>query len=495
MTQGARSRRLFRKANEVATDDERCTVVHRYEPFYNLVDGELRAGAHKGAAINPATEARIALYHIADARLVDCAVRAAQAAFESWARTSLQSRRALLVRLRQRIQAQSEDLATLLTLEQGKPLAEAREEIAAAVALFAYYEGVRSERSDALFDEAFADHQRMYAPLGVVAGIVPWNFPFLIAVMKIAPALLTGNVIIIKPSPTTPLTTLAFARIAADAAPRGVLQVLGDDGGVGPLLTAHPGVRKVAFTGSTQTGRKVMAAGAETLKRLTLELGGNDAALVLADADIETTAAQIYSAAFSNAGQICGAAKRIYVANEILPAFSSALAVHVNAARVGDGLCDGVTIGPLQNRAQYQKAKRLMSKASACGAIIAQARAPLGKGFFVPPTLFTGLDETSDLVREEQFAPLAPILSFQGEDEVVSRANASPYGLTASVWSSNAERARAIATQLDAALVCVNKHNESPFELGVAMSKQSGVGWLLGEEGLLEFLQPRLVMA
>ena len=463
-------------------------------PFHCLVNGTLVPSSIRATAINPATEAEIADYAVAGPQLVDRAVAAAGRAQEAWADTSLQERRSLLIRIAAEIEGDAGQLAHLLTLEQGKPLKEAATEVEYCAETIHYYAALHGDRDTELFPEDGGHYRRICTPLGVVAGIIPWNFPLLIAAMKLAPALLTGNAIILKPAPTTPLATLRLAALLKDMVPPGLVQVLGDSGDVGPLLTAHPGVRKIAFTGSTRTGRRVMESAAATLKRITLELGGNDAAIVLDDADIPATAAALFAAAFTNAGQICGAAKRIYVHERVFAAFCEELGAHVRKLVVGNGLLPEVTLGPVQNRLQHERATQLLVHAGRVGRIVASTERPAGPGFFVPPSLVTGLDDDHPLVAEEQFAPLLPVLSFRDADEAVRRANASPYGLTASVWSTDPARAEAVAARLDAALICINKHNESPAELGISMSKQSGTGWLLGDEGLHEYLQPHLIL-
>lgn len=463
-------------------------------PFSCLIDGKLHAGASRGLAINPATAQPIADFAVADETLVDIAVAAADRAQRSWACSALRDRRALIRRFAAAIDADAPNLARLLTQEQGKPLAEAEIEVAASAETFRFYADVHADRDESLFEESGPGFIRVYSPLGTVAGIVPWNFPLLIAAMKIAPALLTGNAIIIKPAPTTPLTTMRLAELCAECGPAGLFQLLGDDGTIGPLLTRHPGVRKIAFTGSTSTGRRVMEAAASHLKRITLELGGNDAAIVLGDADVDLTAAALFAAAFTNAGQICGAVKRIYAHRSLIGALADRLSDRVRELVVGNGLDPAVTLGPVQNRTQYERAMRLLADASSVGEIVASAEVPSGPGYFVPPSLIAGLTDAHPLVAEEQFSPLLPILPFDEEDEAITRANASPYGLTASVWSADTGRASRLARRLDVALVGVNKHNESPLELGLSMAKQSGTGWLLGDEGMQEYLQPHLIV-
>ena len=458
------------------------------ERLIALIAGHQPAGLPSSDVVNPATGAAFATFAFATAAHVDEVLASAAAAARIAAATPLADRRALLEKLAVIIEAESEALAELLTLEQGKPIAQARGEVTGAAGLMRYYATIHPDRTEALFDEDNSTHRRIYKPLGVVAGIVPWNFPFLIAAMKIAPAILTGNAIVIKPSPTTPLTALALAALAADIIPEGLVQVIGDDGSVGPLLTNHPGVAKIVFTGSTATGRAVMGSAAAHLTRVTLELGGNDAAIVLADAGVASTAAGIFKAAFTNAGQICGAIKRVYVHDSLFNAFAEELAGHVASAVVGSGMDEAVTLGPVQNDRQHERALALRGLALRDGRLIAEAPVPDGAGFYVPPSLFADLDDSHPLVAEEQFAPLLPLVRFHDEEDALRRANGTPFALTASVWSGDVAHGEAVAARLEAALICVNTHNQCPAGVGLSMSKQSGIGWLLGDEGLKEYL-------
>lgn len=459
------------------------------EVFDCIVDGGLAAGRHADV-VNPATGRSFARCSVADAAMVDRAVAAAVRAQRGWATSAHEERQQLLERIAQAIDTDAATLARLLTLEQGKILREAEEEVQLTAYVFRYYAGLEAQALERLFEEPCDTYLRVRRPLGVAAGIVPWNYPLLIVAMKVAPALLAGNAMIVKPAPTTPLATLWLGRLSAAIVPAGLLQVLADDGSVGAMLTQHPDIHKIAFTGSSATGVRVMQAGSSTLKRMTLELGGNDAAIILPDADIATSAAGIYAAAFTNAGQICGAAKRIYVHEDIFDAFAGALGRLVSATVVGDGLDPRSTMGPVQNRLQFDKAMGFHAAATAKGQVLASAPVPKeADGFFVPPTLFGGLDDGDALVREEQFAPLLPLLIYRDIDDAVRRANASPYGLTASVWSADRERAIEVARRLDSSAICINAHNDTPFEIGLSLAKQSGTGWLLGEEGLQEYLQ------
>jgi acyl-CoA reductase-like NAD-dependent aldehyde dehydrogenase len=459
-----------------------------------LVAGELIDG-RRADVINPATAVPFGTYHVASSEMLDKTVHAASIAAHRWRDTPLSCRRELLCRLADLVRDHGPLLSRLLTMEQGKPLFEATAEVSGAEAILRHYASVHQSSGERLFAEGRETYKRVYHPLGVVGGIIPWNFPFSIAAMKMAPALLAGNAIILKPSPTTPATTLEFGSLCADIVPPGLVQFLGDDGSIGPLMTGHPGIRKISFTGSTHTGRKVVAASANTMKRLTLELGGNDPAIVLQDADPGAAAQGIFRAAFTNAGQICGAVKRVYVHASLYDDFTFELAALVSGLVVGDGLDPNVTLGPLQNAQHHKKTAALLAAAKHAGQVVAEAVIPDDGGFFLSPTLISGLDERHPLVSEEQFAPILPLQRFENEEAAILCANDNPYGLTASVWSTDQSKAENIASQLDASLICINTHNTCPLDLGIGLAKLSGSGWLLGDEGIKEYMQSHLVIS
>ncbi len=325
-------------------------------------------------------------------------------------------------------------------------------------------------------------------PLGVVAAIAPWNFPLMLACWKLAPALMAGNTVVIKPSPFTPLATLRMGELAADLFPAGVLNVLCGGDGLGPLLTAHTGIAKVAFTGSTATGRRVMAAAAPTLKHVTLELGGNDAAIVMPDVDPVKTARKLFMGAFLNSGQVCIAAKRIYVHESIYDAFAQAFAAAAKATPMGPGTQEGVVLGPVQNRPQYERVKELIEATREAGhSFLAGGEVPEGPGYFIPPTVVDNPPDDSRIVVEEPFGPIVPLLRFSDVDDVVRRANDSEFGLGASVWSNDLEQARAIGVRLETGTVWINSVQLLDPHAPFAGRKQSGIGVENGIEGLLEY--------
>jgi acyl-CoA reductase-like NAD-dependent aldehyde dehydrogenase len=301
--------------------------------------------------------------------------------------------------------------------------------------------------------------------------------------------------VIAKPAPTTPLTTLLLGEIAADILPGGVFQTIVDDNDLGALLTGHPDIAYVSFTGSTATGRKVLSSAAGTLKRFNLELGGNDVAIVLDDADIDVVAPAIFWSAMLNAGQICLATKRVYVPRMMMDAVCKALETLADQAVVGGGFAGETTIGPIQNKAQYDKILELIAEARDDGTIVAGGRAIAGGGYFVAPTIVRDLSDDARLVREEQFGPVLPILAYDDVDEVVRRANRSDYGLGGSVWTSDTARGIAVAARIESGTVWVNKHLDLPFDIAFGGAKQSGIGRQNGVAGLEDYTQTRIVNA
>jgi len=461
--------------------------------FGLLIDGEIVEGGGTLAVLNPADEDVIAQCPIADTAILEIAVAAAQRAQLAWAALPHAERQRVLIAIADVIHANSKELAGLIVQEQGKPFQQALFEVMGAEQHVRFYASL--DLPVRLVSETAAQRiEERRKPLGVVAGIVPWNFPFLIAVYKLAPAILAGNAIIIKPAPTTPLSMLKFGALIKDVAPRGVVQILTDNNDLGPILTGHPGIAKVSFTGSTATGKAIMRSGADTLKRLTLELGGNDAAIVLDDVDLDSVVPKLFMFAFANAGQVCLAIKRLYVQESIYEEVCSRMARLAKTAVVGGGFEKGVQIGPLQNRQQFEKTLALIETIrGGDGSIIAGGHRLGEKGYFIPPTIVRDVNETSSLVREEVFGPIRPILRFSDVEDAIMRANNSPYGLGASVWSADVARATSIAERLDAGTVWVNQHMLVNPDVPLRGAKQSGLGVEFGIEGFHEFTSAQLL--
>ncbi|RIV81107.1 aldehyde dehydrogenase family protein [Aurantiacibacter xanthus] len=462
--------------------------------FKLLINGELRGGVTQFPVLNPATEEVVAMCPKADETMLDEAVAAADAAFPAWSARSHEDRVAVLSKLADAIEQRADELAHLLTSEQGKPLNQAQYEVMGTVGTLRAFLGMRIE-PQTLRDENGNRVVEHRTPLGVCASITPWNFPVILLFNKLAPALLTGNTLIAKPAPTTPLTTCLIGEIAADILPAGVFNVVCDENELGSKITTHPKIAKVAFTGSTATGAKVLASSAGDIKRVTLELGGNDASIVLDDVPAKLAAERIYQGAMANAGQICVAIKRAYVPRSMYDEFCAEIAKLAEAAVVDDGAKQGSTIGPIQNRMQYEKVKGLIEDSKTRGKIVAGGEIPDRKGYFIPPTIVRDLDDDAPLVKEEQFGPVLPVLAYDSIEDVIARANDSPYGLGGTVWGMDLEAATAVAMQIDSGTVWVNQHLAIDPNIPFRGSKKSGMGGELGMAGLMEYTQAHIVNA
>ncbi|MBL6642763.1 MAG: aldehyde dehydrogenase family protein [PS1 clade bacterium] len=457
-----------------------------------LINGALVDGAATMPVLNPATEEVLADCPTASEAQLNEAVEAAQAGFQIWKNTPIEERRAKLGEIADIIEANSEDLARILTQEQGKPLEDAMGEIMGASMFFRYFQTLDLP-VEVLED---SDTQRVEIhrnPLGVVGAIIPWNFPVILLAFKLPAALLGGNSIIIKPAPTTPLSALHLGRLIADILPAGVVNVIADNNDLGDKITTHKGISKISFTGSTATGARVMASAASTLKRITLELGGNDAGIIMDDVDVEKVAPQIFQGAFGNNGQICIAMKRVYAHASIYDKLVEQLAKLADEAIVGNGLEQGTQLGPLQNKMQFDKVKDYIEDGRANGTIVAGGDVPEGKGYFIPPTIVRDIDDDSRLVREEQFGPVLPIIKYDDVDDVIERANDTEYGLGGSVWASDVERAYDVAKKVDSGTIWVNKHADLQPHVPFGGIKTSGIGTELGAEGLNEFTQRKVI--
>ncbi|MGQ0501722.1 MAG: aldehyde dehydrogenase family protein [Panacagrimonas sp.] len=460
--------------------------------FKLLINGKLVPGASTMDVVNPATGKVFTQSPRGSVDQANQAIAAAKAAFQGWSETSWEVRRAALSKLADGMEARIDELANCLTQEQGKPLAEAKGEIGGAAAFVRYFATLDTPIK-VLEDTEVRRVEQHRKPLGVVAAIIPWNFPILLLCGKLAPALLSGNTLVAKPAPTTPLTSLLLGEIAADIFPAGVLNLVTDLNDLGHVLTAHPDVRKVSFTGSTATGKKVMASAADTVKRITLELGGNDAAIVLDDVDPKQSAAALFGAAFANNGQVCLAIKRLYVHESIYDDMVGELSKLANASVVGNGLEKGTQIGPLQNRAQFEKVKGLVEETKRNGKVAAGGQVDDGGGYFIRPTIVRDVTDGDRIVDEEQFGPILPVIKYSDPEDALKRANASPYGLGGSVWGKDAKRATKLAARLETGTAWVNKHLDIGPNIPFGGAKQSGMGVEFSEEGLAEFTQSQVV--
>lgn len=457
-----------------------------------LIGGELVTGAQMMDVINPATGEPFTAVPRATLAQADAAVAAAGAALAGWAATPLEKRRNCIERLADAVAAHADELARTLTLEQGKPLAEAQGEVAWSEGYLRHYATLD------LPDRVIQDDEHAYIavqhkPLGVVVGITAWNFPLLLACWKIGPAVLAGNCIVLKPAPTTPVSALRLGELCRDIFPAGVVNVIADANDLGPHLTSHPNVAKIGFTGSTGTGKAILANSAPGLKRITLELGGNDPAIVLDDVDVRETAKAIFGNAFLNCGQVCLAVKRVYVHESIYDAMCAELARLAQEAIVDDGLKQGTTIGPIQNRQQFEKITEFLDAAKRDGKIIAGGKVMDRNGYFIEPTIVRDVTDGDRIVDEEQFGPILPVIAFSDVEDVVARANASDYGLGGSVWSKDIARAAAIGDRIESGQVWVNQHIAIGPHIPMAGFKSSGLGVEQSAEGLAEYTQLKVM--
>ncbi|MEZ5110096.1 MAG: aldehyde dehydrogenase family protein [Microbacteriaceae bacterium] len=461
--------------------------------FFATADGRDLATDATFDVINPSTGHVFAQAPAVTPEQLDGVFAAAQRAYRDWKRDDA-LRRTVLLAAAAAVEGAVGELAPILVAEQGKPLADARGEIFAAGAWLRYFAELDVPR-EIIRDDAERFEEVYRRPLGVVSAITPWNFPITLAMWKIAPALRAGNTIVVKPSPYTPLTTLALARVLRGVLPDGVLSVVTGPDPLGAALVSHPIPRKVSFTGSTPVGKRVAVAAAEDLKRVTLELGGNDPAIILRDADVESVAASLFWSAFGNNGQICLAVKRVYAHEDVQPALVEALGELARSARVDDGMVEGAQLGPLNNKPQFERIKGLVSDAVDGGArVVSGGHAIDRPGYFYAPTILDNVDDSFRVVREEQFGPVLPVMAFRDEDEAIERANNSEYGLTASVWSADAAHAAAIASEIDSGQVSINGHGGGvKMHLPFGGHKWSGLGVENGPWGLASFTEIQVI--
>jgi aldehyde dehydrogenase (NAD+) len=462
--------------------------------YSNLINGELVTTETLLDVVNPANEQVIGKVPACGAAELDKAVAAARAAFKTWSKTPVDDRRVVIQKMAAAIDANFDELFRLLTSEQGKPHQQAQFEIGGCSAMMNAQSTLTLEETiNEDSDERLSRTRRV--PVGVVGGIVPWNFPILMAVQKIAPAILSGCTIVLKPSPFTPLTTLKFAELIKDIVPAGVVNIITGEDALGPMITAHPDIDKITFTGSTATGKKIMEGASKDLKRITLELGGNDASIVLPDADVAKVAEQLFWSSFTNAGQICVAAKRIYIHEDIYDEMSAAIAAYAKTVTVGDGANQGTGVGPIQNKKQFDRVCELIEDAKSNGYkfLVGGEVDPSGSGYYVPITILDNPPEDARIVAEEQFGPVMPLMKFSTDDEVIARANNSEYGLAGAVWTKDTDRGVAIAEQLETGTVWINEFlHLSPFA-PFGGHKQSGFGAEYGIEGLKEFTYSQVI--
>ncbi|MDR6507955.1 aldehyde dehydrogenase family protein [Arthrobacter oryzae] len=446
--------------------------------------------------IDPATGTAVGEAPVHTIEDLEGAIAAAAAAQPAWAALGHDARSAALLKAADAVERSAEELARLLSREQGKPLngPNARFEVGACAAW------LRAAATTPLAPEVVVDDGETYAelhykPIGIVGAIGPWNWPMMITIWQIAPALRMGNAVVVKPSKMTPLSVLALAKVLNEELPDGLLSVVSGDREVGARLAEHPAIGKIMFTGSTAAGRSIIKSSADTVKRLTLELGGNDAGIVLPDADPKEIAEGLFWGAFINTGQTCAALKRLYVHDDIYDAVCSELTAVAKAMPMGVGLDENNVLGPLQNRAQYDVVAGLVDAARDSGAriLLGGNPDPDRTGHFYPATLVADIDNSNPLVAEEQFGPALPIIRYSTVDEAVAMANALDVGLGASVWSPDLAEARKVAARIEAGTVWINKHGAVDPRVPFGGAKQSGYGLEFGVEGLKAVGVPQVI--
>ena len=419
---------------------------------------------------------------------LDAAMEAAAKAYPDW-KGDEDARRQALRDMSGVLMGALGELAPLLTAEQGKPLKDANLEVFASAMWCSYFAELDRPR-EIIQDDGEALVEVVRRPLGVVAAITPWNFPLTLAFWKIAPALRAGNTLVLKPSPFTPLTTLRAAELLQSALPPGVFNVVSGGDGLGAAMTSHPVPRKVSFTGSIETGKKVALAAAPDLKRLTLELGGNDPAIVLDDVDPTAVADGIFGGAFANNGQVCSAIKRVYVPEALYDDVVEALADRAGRVRVGPGTDPASKLGPVNNAPQYERVQELVADALAGGARAAAGGAPMdGPGYFFAPTVLADVSDGVRIVDEEQFGPALPVIAYRDVDDALARANATHFGLSGSVWGADEERAADVAGRLECGTAWVNVHMALAPHQPFGGFKWSGLGVENGPWGLAGFTE------
>jgi len=463
------------------------------DDFTMTIDGKAVPVGATFDVLNPANESVIGKAPDCTRAQLDEAIASARKAFPKWAATPIAERKKALLAMAGVLAANVDGLKRLLTAEQGKTLDGATADVLGGahwLSQTATLDIPETVNEDSDARKSITRH----VPLGVVGAIAPWNFPILLAAFKLGPALLAGNTVVLKPSPFTPLTTLKFGELLRGVLPPGVINIVSGGDSLGPWMTSHKGFDKISFTGSSATGRKVMESASASLKRVTLELGGNDPAIVLPDIDVEKTAQQLFWAAFGNSGQICIATKRMYVHKDVYEPLKAALVEVAKTIKVGDGSEQGTQLGPINNKLQFQRVVSLIKDAQEKGYKFLTGGLPENdKGYFVPVTILDNPPEDSRIVQEEQFGPVLPLLKFDDINDVIGRANDTEYGLGASVWSADTDKAFEIAQKIQAGTVWVNEAQHLSPLVGFAGHKQSGVGVENGLEGLLEYTNTQTI--
>lgn len=462
------------------------------QSYPNVIAGRLVNSPQQDDVINPALGKPFATCARGTTELLNEAIEGAAAAFKTW-RKDEAFRRQKLNECAAAIQGRAQELAQLLTQEQGKPVTAAMGEIFGTAMWFSYFANLQIE-PEILQDDSEKRIQIVRKPLGVVAAITPWNFPVILMAWKLAPAFLAGNTVVAKPSPFTPLSSLLLGDILKDVLPAGVLSVIAGDGPLGGELASHPQVRKISFTGSVATGKKVMGYAVDDLKRVTLELGGNDPAIVLDDVDPSAVVDGLFWGAFQNSGQICSAIKRLYVHEKVYAPIVAGLIERARSAKVGNGLEPDTQLGPINNQMQLDKLMGMVDDAKKQGAKIEVGGQRLDRpGYFYPPTIVTNVHAGMRLVDDEQFGTALPVIKYSNLDDALEQANRTHYGLGASVWTADATRGEALVQEIESGTGWVNQHLDLGPSAPFGGCKWSGLGYENGKWGYHEFTEMQVV--
>ncbi|WP_425640735.1 aldehyde dehydrogenase family protein [Marinomonas gallaica] len=466
---------------------------------YHLINnGKAMITLNTFKVYNPSTSALIAEAPKATVQELDDIIKGACDAFPEWSSLDYSERQSYMLKIADILEQHSEEIATIITKEQGKPIGAALGsmfEIGGAIA-WARYTASLELPVKILQDDENGRVEMHRRPLGVVASITPWNWPVLIAIWHIIPALLAGNTVVCKPSPYTPLSTLRMIELMNSVLPKGVINSVTGGDELGAALSNHAAIKKIVFTGSTATGKKVMSSAADTLKHLTLELGGNDAGIVLPDCDPEAIAPGLFWGAFINNGQTCAAMKRLYVHRSIYDQVCDSLTQFAKNIKVGDGFEEGAELGPVQNQMQFDIVNRLVTQSvEQGGSVLLGGPLDNPKDLFFPITLVAIDDNQNPLVQNEQFGPALPIIPFDTVEEAIAMANDNEAGLGGSVWTNDRDEANRVASKMECGSVWINKHGavqpNSPF----GGTKSSGLGVEFGEEGLLAYTNIQCILS